>query len=313
MSTRQAGAQSAIGRARLGHGERLMPAPKMRADQYLLVLVAACSAVDPVGAEELSAATGVIAKNCGLVPVFAMNCGLLVKGHRRATYLPTEKGRHVARAFKRSESEGLTALRDKWKGQWFARVVKDRCRYGPVSREGLVAKLMTAAGAEKERIKQAHILLDLMVAVGLVTVEESGELNWFEVSSHTATQPGPRGTDTPHDATPRNGVEEEPTPKNSAPETPETTPGDSDQEGHAGRAEGPERPASDIPRPRDEWTSTDREPQGTGADQDLLSLLLPPVLLADLTRLTSTEVLELHAHLTAITALTAKLRGHRVT
>ncbi|XCM31636.1 hypothetical protein ABXI76_21770 [Streptomyces parvus] len=70
-----------------------MPTPKLPADQYLLVLVAACSAVNPVGAAELAAATGVIAKNCGLVPVFAMDCGLLVKGHRRATYLPSGKGR----------------------------------------------------------------------------------------------------------------------------------------------------------------------------------------------------------------------------
>ncbi|MGW2740973.1 hypothetical protein [Streptomyces sp. NPDC001450] len=129
-----------------------MPSPKLRADQHLLVIVAACSAVDPMGASELATATGMAAKNCGLVPVFAMNTGLLTKGHRRATYLPSDKGRYVARAFTRGEVEGLEALRTKWKGQWFARTVRERCRYGPVSREGLVAKLMVSSTRFYHRI-----------------------------------------------------------------------------------------------------------------------------------------------------------------
>ncbi|MFD4243720.1 hypothetical protein ACFWP3_19295 [Streptomyces sp. NPDC058525] len=99
MSTQQTGALLATGRARLGPEERLLPSPKLRADQHLLTIVAACSAVDPVGATELAERTGIAAKTCGLVPVFALNSGLLVKGHRRASYLPSEKGRHVARAF----------------------------------------------------------------------------------------------------------------------------------------------------------------------------------------------------------------------
>lgn len=169
-----------------------MPSHKLRADQHLLVMVAACSALDPVGAAQLAERTGISAKNCGLVPVFALNSGLLVKGHRRATYLPSEKGRYVARAFQRGEAEGLAALRSKWKGQWFARCVRDRCRYGPVSREGLVAKLMVAARAETERLKQAHVLVDLMVAVGLVTVEATGELHWFEGRPHGHPVRGPR-------------------------------------------------------------------------------------------------------------------------
>ncbi|MFD9793708.1 hypothetical protein ACFWXK_22485 [Streptomyces sp. NPDC059070] len=85
------------------------PSPKLRADQHLLVIVAACSAVDPVGAAEPATATGIDAKTCGLVPVFAMNSGLLVTGHRRATYLPSNKGRYVARAFARGEAAGLEA------------------------------------------------------------------------------------------------------------------------------------------------------------------------------------------------------------
>ncbi|MEU3322063.1 hypothetical protein [Streptomyces sp. NPDC006785] len=314
MSTPRAETPPVTGRARLGPDELLMPSPKLRADQYLLVLVNACSAVDPVDSVGLSAATGIAAKNCGLVPVFAMNSGLLVKGHRRATYLPSEKGRYVARAFKRGEAEGLAAIRNKWKGQWFARAVKDRCRYGPVSREALVAKLLTAARAGSERIKRAHILLDLMVAVGLVTVEESGELHWFEGVSpaHAA------GTD-PHSA---NISREEARADDSAEESPtgealsDTTEEASDRAGHeerSARQEGPEMPEAEVPRPRTEAPAQDQALVESGVGGDLLSLLLPPILLADLTRLTQAEVLELHSHLTAVTALTAKLRGHRVT
>ncbi|MFE9953918.1 hypothetical protein ACFYRJ_42015 [Streptomyces sp. NPDC005531] len=311
MSTRQAGTPPINGRARLRSDERLMPSPKLRAEQYLLVTAAACSAVDPVGAEELASATGVYVKNCGLVPVFTMNTGLLTKGHRRATYLPSEKGRYIARAFARSEAEGLEALRTKWKGQWFARTVRDRCRHGPVSREGLVAALMVAAKAGPERIKQAHVLLDLMVATGLVTVEESGELNYFEGASHTDAPPtGTQGTDTPHEA-PQAVNEDD---ASSTAEEPlrqdECQAGSTRQPDSESVRDGGEQLQTEVPRPRTEAASG-QPPGGTGPDQDLLSLLLPPVLLADLTRLTSAEVLELHSHLRAVTALTAKLRGHR--
>ncbi|MFD9151316.1 hypothetical protein [Streptomyces diastaticus] len=313
MSTRQAGTPPTNGRARLKPEERLMPSPKLRAEQYLLVTVAACSAVNPVGAEELAAATGVYAKNCGLVPVFIMNTGLLTKGHRRATYLPSEKGRYIARAFARGEAEGLGALRTKWRGQWFARTVRDRCRHGPVSREGLVAALMVAAKAGPERIKQAHVLLDLMVAVGLVMVKKSGELNYFEGPSHTDAPPtGTQSTDTPHEAPQTANEDDEP----SAAEEPlpqdECQSGSTQQPDSEGVQDGDEQPQTEVPRPRTEAPGSQPH-RGTGPDQDLLSLLLPPVLLADLTRLTSAEVLELHSHLTAVTALTAKLRGHRVT
>ncbi|ANZ18083.1 hypothetical protein SNOUR_24075 [Streptomyces noursei ATCC 11455] len=290
-----------------------MPSPKLRADQHLLVIVAACSAIDPMGAAELATATGIATKNCGLVPVFAMNSGLLTKGHRRATYLPSDKGRYVARAFARGEAEGLEALRAKWKGQWFARTVKERCRYGPVSREGLVAKLMVAARAGQERIKQAHILLDLMVAVGLVTVEKSGELHWFEGVCNSDAQPtGPQSTDAPHKGAPPAGEHEEPG-MDEEPSAPAGgrpsgfVQGDSPE-----RGDDPEQPQAEVPHPRAEAPGG-QAPAGADPEQDLLSLLLPPVLLADLTRLTPTEVLELHSHLRAVTALTAKLRGHRVT
>lgn len=290
-----------------------MPTPKLPADQYLLVLVAACSAVNPVGAAELAAATGVIAKNCGLVPVFAMDCGLLVKGHRRATYLPSGKGRHIARAFERSESEGLAAVRNKWKGRWFARAVRERCRYGPVSREGLVARLMTVARAEEGRIKQAHVLLDLMVAVGLVTVEESGELHWYEGASSSDSTPGPPSTDTAREEATQDGVQEELPQGMDPPKTEGTDPGDRSQERRPYQGEGSQPPASEVPRPRGEVPGGEQAAGDANTEQDLLSLLLPPILLADLTRLTSTEVLELHRHLRAVTALTTKLRGHRIT
>ncbi|RPK40873.1 hypothetical protein EES40_21655 [Streptomyces sp. ADI93-02] len=203
-------------------------------------------------------------------------------------------------------------MRTKWKGQWFARTVRDRCRHGPVSREGLAATIMVAARSGHERIKQAHILLDLMVAMGLVTVEKSGELNWFEGVWHTETLPADGlSADAPHEGSPapdnhdEPGTAEEPSAKEGCES------GDTRQPDGEGLRDSDEQPQAEVPRPRDEAPGG-KTPGGTGPDQDLLSLLLPPILLADLTRLTSTEVLELHSHLTAVTALTAKLRGPRI-
>ncbi|MFD4243724.1 hypothetical protein ACFWP3_19315 [Streptomyces sp. NPDC058525] len=179
-----------------------------------------------------------------------------------------------------------------------------------------MAKLMVAAHAEPERIKQAHVLLDLMVAVGLVTVEASGELHWFEGASHTDTPP----PDT-HDASasqtqePQAGGQDGPGQGEEPADAVGEGPSGSAHEDSPGRQDGPEQPQGQVPHPRPEprGDQADPVPRATGREHDLLSLLLPPLLLADLTRLTPTEVLELHSHLTAITALTAKLRGPRVT
>lgn len=77
------------GRSLLAADEKLMPTRKLRADQQVAVIRAACSSTVPVGAVQLAETTGLSAKNCGLVPVFAVNTGLLVKAHRSTMYLPS--------------------------------------------------------------------------------------------------------------------------------------------------------------------------------------------------------------------------------
>lgn len=199
------------GRSLLAADEKLMPTRKMRADQQVAVIKAACMSTAPVGAAQLAEATGFSAKNCGLVPVFAVNTGLLVKAHRQTMYLPSRKGRAVARAFARSEEAGLEALRGVWRGQWFGRAMRERLGHGPVTREGLVAKLLLAARATENRIRQAHVLLDLLVSVGMVVPGDDGLLNWYDGAAYVPEErsdpkaadvaftevpevPGPQGT-----------------------------------------------------------------------------------------------------------------------
>ncbi|WPO73170.1 hypothetical protein [Streptomyces sp. KN37] len=54
------------GRSLLAADEKLMPTRKMRADQQVAVIKAACMSTAPVGAAQLAEATGFSAKNCGL-------------------------------------------------------------------------------------------------------------------------------------------------------------------------------------------------------------------------------------------------------
>ncbi|MER7900093.1 hypothetical protein ABTX62_29255 [Streptomyces sp. NPDC096046] len=311
------------GRSLLAADEKLMPTRKMRADQQVAVIKAACMSTAPVGAAQLAEATGFSAKNCGLVPVFAVNTGLLVKAHRQTMYLPSRKGRAVARAFARSEEAGLEALRGVWRGQWFGRTMRERLGHGPVTREGLVAKLLLAARATENRIRQAHVLLDLLVSVGMVVPGDDGLLNWYDGAAYVPEErsdpkaadvaftevpevPGPQGT--PASNAPD---EEAPLPGTSSPSEPELPSTGDTGLGTTGERDSDRYKAAMVPAPR-RFSATGPHPGSAVADDDLLALLLPPVLLADLTRLTEEEVIALHSHLRAVASLTAKLRGRPV-
>lgn len=68
---------TAHGRTQLAHDERLPPTPKMRSDEQLIVLRAACASTDSfVDGARLAAATGLDKKKCGLVPAFLFSSGL---------------------------------------------------------------------------------------------------------------------------------------------------------------------------------------------------------------------------------------------
>ncbi|MFF2960556.1 hypothetical protein ACFVT1_16955 [Streptomyces sp. NPDC057963] len=294
----------------------------MRADQQVAVIRAGCLSTVPVGAAQLAEATGFSPKNCGLVPVFAVKTGLFVTAHKQTMYLPSPKGRAVARAFKKSDEAGLGALRSSWRGQWFGRAMRERLGHGPMPREGLVAKLLLAARAKENRIPQAHILLDLLVAVGMVVPDGNGCLNWYEgpCYAHNAKS-APHAGDTapeeteaerqPQDTLFDDRAEGDPQPHRPPPTEQEEDDCESGSESAsgAGNGDGPEE--ARVPPPRREAAGNSQAGSGFG-DDDLLSLLLPPVLLADLTRLTAEEVLALHGHLRAVATLTAKLRSRPV-
>ncbi|WP_335941621.1 hypothetical protein [Streptomyces sp. PTD5-9] len=307
------------GRSLLAPDEKLMPTRKLRADQQVAVIRAACLSPVPLGAVQLAEATGFSKKNCGLVPVFAVDTGLLVTAHKRTMYLPSPKGRAVARAFKKSDEAGLEALRGSWKGQWFGRAMRERLRHGPVTRESLVVKLLMAARAKESRIRQAHVLLDLLVAVGMVVPDGDGYLNWYEGpcyvhNAQSASQAGDVPPELverqPQDTLFEEQAADEPQPHKPAPTGPVgDCEADSEPTNGAWNEDGPE--VTRVPPPRRE-TGSNSQVESRFGDDDLLSLLLPPVLLADLTRLTSEEVLALHGHLCAVATLTAKLRSRPV-
>ncbi|MFD7955013.1 hypothetical protein ACFV4X_16130 [Streptomyces ardesiacus] len=305
------------GRSLLAADEKLMPTRKMRADQQVAVIKAACVSEVPVGAAQLAEVTGFSAKNCGLVPVFAVNTGLLVKAHRPTMYLASRKGRAVARAFAKGEQTGLEALRGVWRGQWFGRATRERLAHGPVTREGLVAKLLLAARAKENRIKQAHVLLDLLVTVGMVVPSEDGLLHWYDgIANASEVRSAPLKDGAASDATPTPAGRQEPADaaeKDGAALCGQPAPSGSERACPAAAEESvsPSRRAASVPPPRRESAAAASPGPSAGTD-DLLGLLLPPVLLADLTRLTEEEVIALHGHLRAVASLTAKLRGQPV-
>ncbi|WP_406304488.1 hypothetical protein OHA61_22125 [Streptomyces sp. NBC_00885] len=288
----------------------------MRSDEQLQVMRAACASTDSfVNAARLGAATGLDPKKCGLVPTFMFKTGLLEPaGGHFSRFQPTKKARAIAAAWEKGEEEGLHALRSAWKGQWFARAMRERLGYGPVPRDGLVARLLMNANAERHRMRQAELLLDLLVAIGMVVSDGDGFMSWHEGPCYgPAEQPGEgREAQLSLEPDPEIGLskrspavltgDERPHPAlQTAAHTPSS-------------GEGAEAANASIPRPRrrvadDARTESDADPY---ADLDLLALLCPPVLLADLVRLSRDELLQLHEHLRGIAVLTAKLRGRPV-
>ncbi|MFF0110737.1 hypothetical protein [Streptomyces hirsutus] len=306
------------GRSLLAPNERLLPTYRLRADDQLKVIRAACSSTGSfINAFRLATDTGLTEKNCGLVPAFLFATGLLEKaGGHFSRYRPTSRGRRVGDAWQQSEGEGLLALRDAWKQQWFALSMKERLESGPVARDGLLARLLTSAGADGHRMRQAEALLDLLVAIGMIVPDGDGFMCWHEdgpvdqqkktASEATADQPLPP-------LQPGEGV------------NPTEMRASATREGrsplaepvahlspHSDHEEGcsPAPGAASVPRPRREakGSATDSGPTAY-AELDLLALLCPPVLLADLVRLSPEELMQLHGHLRGLAALTAKLRG----
>ncbi|MFD5209336.1 hypothetical protein ACFWIP_00325 [Streptomyces anulatus] len=288
----------------------------MRSDEQLRVIRAACASTDSFfNAARLAAATGLDEKKCGLVPTFLFTTGLLEPaGGHFSRYRPTKKASAIATAWEKSEEAGLLALRGAWKGQWFARAMRERLGYGPVPREGLVARLLLNANAEKYRMQQAEVLLDLLVAIGMVVPGGDGFMNWHEGPCYQGAEPPGAARDaqlsievdpdtSPPKRSPEVVTDDEP-PGSGAQAAPKTTSSDGEDES----------PLASVPRPRRRADSTTRTQSAADpyADLDLLALLCPPVLLADLVRLSKDELLELHEHLRGIAALTAKLRGRPV-
>ncbi|WP_046500611.1 hypothetical protein [Streptomyces odonnellii] len=258
-----------------------LPTDRVLAHEQLAITRASCAAKDIFTASDLGQVTGVPARRCGLVMAFVRAYGLIEQAPGRSAYRPTEAGKKVAQAWEASEEKGLRALSEAWQKSWFARGTSHRLAQGPALRIGLVSKLMRLSQADEAQHRKVEILVDLMVSVGMLRPEDGGYLRWNE----DATIPKPR---TPSRA-------------EAADSSPADAPVDPSDENAA--------PAVSVPRPR---PSADMPASGT-AHEDLIRLLSPPILLADLARLSAEDMVALHGHLRGLAAILAKLRGSPMT
>ncbi|KOU41753.1 hypothetical protein ADK55_27595 [Streptomyces sp. WM4235] len=280
-----------------------MPSDRLRADRQLTVMRALCMADEPLTAAVLHELTAVPERRCGLVPVFLLATGLITKGPARSGYVPTELGQSVGRAWAEGEQAGLKALREAWKDEWFTRTVMQCLGEGPRSRQFLVFELCQAAHAPEKRMSQVHVLVDLLVAVGMLVPEGDGRLSWpggaldLDPLQRQDQQPSGSSRSAPESG-PQKETQQQPGPVPALEGDPPSGVG-----GEAGASFGPS-----VPRPRREQTPTATN-GGPAPELDLLALLLPPVLLADLARLSAEDLLALHGHLRGLAEITTKLRS----
>ncbi|EHM23977.1 MULTISPECIES: hypothetical protein [Streptomyces] len=295
------------GRSRLAPGERVLPTDRLRADRQLPVIKALCAADQPLTAAALHQLTGAPATRCGLVPAFLITTGLVAKAPSQTGYLPTEKGRGIGRAWAEGEPAGLKALREAWKGQWFARTVLQFLGEGPRSREHLVGELSKISRAPEGRTGQVHVLVDLLVAIGMLFPEGDGMLSGRQgahgpVPLLAQDQPLAGGdVASGQEAGPKSEAKGQP------PAVPVAAWGElAEQDGLVSGVP----TAARVPEPRRHQTLQTGD--GPAPDLDLLALLLPPVLLADLARLSAEDLMALHGHLRGLAEITTKLRGRPV-
>lgn len=260
-----------------------LPTKRVLAHLQIAVLRSVCLMTGPFTARDLEAATGIPAARAVLVMAFLRACGFAERAPGRGAYRPTKAATAMSRAWAQGEEAGLQAVRKAWKSSWFTLCAHSRLARGPALRAGLVAKLMTLSQVDASRRLEVEVLIDLMVAVGLLVPEDGGFLRWH---THPASQPsGP----VPPVCAGAGDLEPSAVPK--------TGPGTS-------AAPAPDTPPVVVPAPR---VSVDE--QATDVTADLVALLSPPVLLADLGRLSAQDLLALHGHIRGLAALIAKLRS----
>ena len=156
-----------------------VPTDRVLAGEHLTITRTSCSATGPFTTRDLESLTGVSAQRCGLVMSFLKAYGLVEPAPGRA-YRPTKAAGTVAAAWEESEKKGRQALREAWKKSWFARCARARLAQGPALRVGLVSKLMMLSEVGETRSRHVEVLVDLMVAVGMLVPEDGGYLRWHE-------------------------------------------------------------------------------------------------------------------------------------
>ncbi|CAL9451296.1 hypothetical protein SUDANB58_02454 [Streptomyces sp. enrichment culture] len=258
-----------------------LPTDRVLAHEHLAITRASCAAKGPFTARDLESVTGVPARRCGLVLAFVRAYGLVESAPGRSVYRPTEAGKRAAGAWETGEGKGLRALREAWKTSWFALCASRRLAQGPALRIGLVSKLMTLSNVAETQRRKVEILVDLMVAVGMLHPEDDGYLRWNENTAIPKPRTQPRTAAADSVAA---GTSLDPPDENAKPESPIPPP----------------RPHADAPAPHT-------------TNEDLIRLLSPPILLADLARLSAEDMVALHGHLHGLATILAKLRGPSMT
>lgn len=256
-----------------------VPTDRVLADEQLTLTRASCATRNPFTARDLETLTGIPAHRCGLAMGFLREHGLIERAPGRGVYQSTKAAEVVAQAWDKSEERGHRALREVWKKSWFANCARSRLAQGAALRVGLVSKMMTLAHVGETRRRHVEVLVDLMVAVGMLLPEDGGYLRWHENPAVPKPRARPRASE-------------------GAPEA--------DADTADSRATDASEDLISVPRP-----GVDAPAAAMG--EDLVALLSPPVLLADLARLSYEDWVALHGHIRGLAAIIAKLRGSSMT
>jgi hypothetical protein len=132
------------------------------------IAIASNNGKQPVSAEEIAPALGVVSTTAGLNNAFFMESGLITR-ERKGHYKPTDAVREFARRHSFNPKEAGEELAETLGGTWYFASTRQRLEMGEATREQVISVLAHAAGVMAERSNQLSSLLAWLEYAGLIT------------------------------------------------------------------------------------------------------------------------------------------------
>lgn len=171
---------------------RVLPTDRITFERQLDILRAYAAATDngnkPTSLEAVAGVLKMVVGTVTLANRFFINVGLLQKND--SGFLPAPEVVNFLRAYSWNTETASHKLAPLIQTTWFAEALIPKLRFGTLEEEQAITSLAEASGAEPEYRKQLRMLIDYMVAAGLIQ-RDGNMIKLAQSTTPTAEAPPP--------------------------------------------------------------------------------------------------------------------------